>query len=85
MPLMGTLSFIAPTTSIVLGAKDKIQQLQEVHEEIKTMVKIVGEQAKRNYDKDIQQQSHFTMATRYGCNMIIFLQWHLQKNWHLNS
>ena len=59
-----TLSFIAPTTSTVLAAEDRTQQLQEVHEEIKTMVKIVEDRAKRNYDKHIQQQLHFAIGNK---------------------
>ena len=48
------LSFATLITSMVPAAEDRIGQLQEVHEEIKTMIKIVGDQAKRNYDCNVQ-------------------------------
>ena len=44
------LSFAKPTTSIVPAADDRVCQLQEIHKEIKTMIKIVGDQAKLHYD-----------------------------------
>ena len=41
-----SLSFLIPTTSTVLVAEERICYLHEVHEDLKIMIAIVGEQAK---------------------------------------
>lgn len=53
------LSFSIPTTSTVPAAEDRVRHLQQVHEELKTMIMIAGEQAKRNYDRGVQLQPNF--------------------------
>jgi len=45
------LSFTTPSTSTVPVAEARIQHLQQVHEDIKTMIKIAGDQARAKYDK----------------------------------
>lgn len=50
------MSFTKPTTSTVSAAEDQIRLLQEVHEEIKSMINLEREQAKRNYDLRVTQQ-----------------------------
>ena len=59
-----TLSFMNPTTSTVPAAEDRIRHLQQVHEEVKTMIKIAGDQAKRNYDRHVQQQPEFNIGDK---------------------
>ena len=44
------LSFTTPTTLTILAAEERVRQLQEIHEEVKTLIKIATEQVKRNYD-----------------------------------
>jgi hypothetical protein len=56
------LSFTTPTTSTVPAAEDRVQHLQQVHEEIKTMIAIAGEQAKRSYDRGVQLQPTFQIG-----------------------
>jgi hypothetical protein len=41
-----SLSFTTPTTSIVPTAEVRIKHLQEVHDEVKTMIDIAGNRAK---------------------------------------
>ena len=41
---------------MVPAPEDRTGELQEVHEEIKTMIKIVGDHAKKNYDHNVQIQ-----------------------------
>ena len=59
-----TLSFAKPTTSTVPAAEDIVRQLQEIHEEIKTMIKIAGDQAKLHYDRHFQHQSNFKVGEK---------------------
>lgn len=51
-------------TSMFPAAEERICHLQEVHEEIKTMIKIMGNQAKRNYDRHVQQQPDFKIGDK---------------------
>lgn len=44
-----SVTFTTSSMSTVLGAKDRIQYLHEIHEEIKAMIKIVGDQVKKRY------------------------------------
>ena len=48
-----TLLFAKPTTSTILAAEGRVRQLQEIHGEIKTMIKIAGDQAKLHYDRHV--------------------------------
>ena len=50
------LSFLIPTTSTVPAAEDRIRHLHEVHENLKIMIALAGEQAKRSYDKGVKMQ-----------------------------
>ena len=59
-----TLSFTTPTTSTILAAKERVRQLQEIHEEVKTLIKIAVEQAKRNYDWGVQLQPYFKVGDK---------------------
>ena len=59
-----TLSFVKPVTSTVPAAEDRVRQLQEIHEEIKTMIKITGDQAKLHYDRYVQHQSNFKVEEK---------------------
>jgi len=45
-----SISFATSAISTVPAAEDRIQYLQHIHEEIKTMLQIAGDQAKRKYD-----------------------------------
>ena len=64
-----SLSFTTPSTSTVLVAEERIRNLQHVHEELKTMITIIGEQAKRNYDHNVTQQPTFQIGEK-------ILLWH---------
>lgn len=57
-----TLSFKSPTNSIVPAAEERIRHLHDVHEEVKNMIKIAGEQAKQNYDRHVQEQPGFKVG-----------------------
>lgn len=57
-----TMSFTKPTTSTVPAAEDRICLLQQVHEEVKSMIKLAGEQAKRNYDRHVTQQPTYNIG-----------------------
>ena len=59
-----TLSFAKPTTSTVSAPKGRVHQLQEIHEEIKTMIKIAGDQAKLHYDQHVQHQPNFKVGEK---------------------
>lgn len=54
-----SFSFKTPTTSTVPAAEDRVKHLQQLHEELKTMIHIAGEQAKRNHDRGAQTQPNF--------------------------
>lgn len=56
------LWFAIPTTSAVPTAEERVRCLQEVQEEIKTKIKTVEEQAKRNYDRACQLQPSFQVG-----------------------
>ena len=45
-----SLTITNPSTSLVPAAEDRIRYLHEIHEEIKAMIKIAGDQAKKRYD-----------------------------------
>ena len=45
------LLFVTPTSSTVPTVEVRIQHLQQVHEELKTMIPMAGDQAIINYDK----------------------------------
>ena len=45
-----SLTITNPSTSLVLAAEDRIRYLHKIHEEIKAMIKIAGDQAKKRYD-----------------------------------
>ena len=57
-----TLSFMTPTSSIVPTAEDRVKYLQEVHEELKTMIHIAGHNAKRIYDRAATLQPSFEVG-----------------------
>ena len=59
-----TLSFTKPTTSIVPAAENRIHQLQEIHEEVKTMIKIAGNHTKLHYDRHVQHQPNFKVGEK---------------------
>lgn len=50
--------------STVPAAEDRIRNLQQVHEEVKTMIKIAGEQAKGNYDRGVIWQPTFQIGEK---------------------
>ena len=56
--------FTKPTTSTVPTVEDIVRQLQEIHEEVKTMIKIVGDQAKLHYDQHVQHQPNFKVGEK---------------------
>ena len=58
------LSFTTPTMAKVLAAKEGIQQLQEIHEDVKTFIKIANDQAKQNYDQRVQRQPSFNVRDK---------------------
>lgn len=59
-----SLSFSTPTTSTVPAAEERVRHLQEVHEELKIMITIAGEQAKRSYDKGVKLQPTFQIGDK---------------------
>lgn len=59
-----SLSFLTPTTSTVPAAEDRVRHLQQIHDELKTMITIAGEQAKRNYDRGVILQPTFKIGDR---------------------
>jgi hypothetical protein len=58
------LSFTTPTTSTVLAAEVRIKYLQEVHDEVKTMIDIAGNRAKQYYDQGVQLQLNFKIGDK---------------------
>lgn len=58
------LSCISPTSSTVPAAEERVRHLQEVHDEIKTIIKMAGDQAKRYYDRHVQLQPHFEIGDK---------------------
>ena len=56
------LNFSTPTTSIVPAAEDRVRQLQQVHEDLKIMITIAGEQAKQNYDRRVTLEPQFSVG-----------------------
>ena len=59
-----SLSFTTPTTSTVPAAEVRIKHLQEVHEEVKTMIDIASKRAKRYYDQGVQLQPSFQVGDK---------------------
>ena len=59
-----SVSFLIPTTSMVPAAEDRIRHLHEVHEDLKIMIALVGEQTKRSYDKGVKMQSTFQIGDK---------------------
>jgi transposase InsO family protein len=59
-----SFSFMTPTSSTVPAAEDRVLLLQQVHEELKTMIQMAGEQAKRMYDKTVKMQPTFQVGDK---------------------
>jgi transposase InsO family protein len=58
------LSFMTPTSSTVPAAENRVKHLQEVHEELKTMIHIAGQNAKRIYDRGATLQPSFEVGDK---------------------
>jgi len=52
------------TSSTVPVAEDRVLLLQQVHEELKTMIQMAGEQDKRMYDKNVKMQPTFQVGDK---------------------
>ena len=59
-----TMSFSKPTTSVVPAAEDRVRLLHQVHEEIKTMIQIAGENAKRHYDRHVHDAPKYSIGDK---------------------
>ena len=59
-----SLSFRTPTTSTTHVADVRIKHLQEVHNEVKTMIDIAYNQAKQYYDQGVQLQPNFKIGDK---------------------
>lgn len=53
---------MTPPSSTVPAAEDRVRQLQQVHEELKIMIHMAGEQAKRIYDRGAKMQPTFQVG-----------------------
>ena len=58
------LSFMTPTSSTVPIVEDRIHHLQQVHEELKIIIQMTGEQAKINYDKKAKMPPTFHIGDK---------------------
>ena len=59
-----SMSFTAPSTSLVSAAEDRIRHLQHIHDEVKVMIQIAGDQAKRTYDRAAHLHHTFEVGDR---------------------
>ena len=55
---------MVPLSLSVPATEEKIQLLKEIHEEVKMMIKIAGDQAKRNYERGVQLQPSFQIGDK---------------------
>ena len=62
-----SLTITNPSMSLVPTAEDRIRYLHEIHEEIKAMIKIVGDQAKKRYDAS----SHLYHTSQVGDKVLL--------------
>lgn len=59
-----SMSFTSPSTSTVPAAENRIRYLQEIHEEVKNMLQLAGDQAKRKYDQACHLQKTFKVGDK---------------------
>lgn len=57
-------SFMTPTVSTVPAAEERVKHLQHIHEELRTMIDIAGQQAKRHYDRGVTKQPLFQIGDK---------------------
>jgi hypothetical protein len=58
------LSFTTPTSTTVPAAEDRIRHLQEVYNEVKTMIDLAGVRAQRYYNQGVQVQPTFQVGEK---------------------
>lgn len=57
-------SFVTPSVSTVPVAEERVKHLQHIYEELRTMIDIAGQQAKRRYNQGVTKQPLFQIGDK---------------------